>query len=179
MNQLNTVFYCFLFSAGFWFLVGCTAIARPSHGIYISVIEINHKLFDTKAKVRIKIFTNDLEDALKNTFQKSFRLDSISTCLNGKDVIENYFSAHLKMAINDLQTTFKFKNCEKNGDSIWLNFTMSTPKNWKKINITADYLMELFPTQSNIVSVLHGDDKRFFRLSSKSSSREEAFESTH
>jgi len=47
---------------------------------------------------------------------------------------------------------------------LWLTFEFNSPAAWRNVEITADYLMELFPTQSNVVSITYKKEKRMFRL---------------
>jgi hypothetical protein len=51
-----------------------------------------------------------------------------------------------------------------NDISLWLTFKFNSPDLWRNVEIKANYLMELFPTQSNVVSVTYLEEKRMFRL---------------
>ncbi len=45
-------------------------VKNYSHAIYISVVEIEHKDLGNNAKIMIKVFTDDFEDAIMNAFEK-------------------------------------------------------------------------------------------------------------
>ena len=149
--------------------------ANPNHGIYLSVVEIIHEAGQKKARLSVKIFTNDLEDALKNAFQKKFKIDTIQSCNSYKNEIESYFKSHLSLLINQSEVSIFFEKCEKNGNSLWVYFKLDSPEKWDEIKVKADYLMELFPTQSNIVSIKNGNKKRFAKLSIDKPSTTEKF----
>ena len=146
-----------------------------SHAIYISVVEIEHKDLGNNAKIMIKVFTDDFKDAIMNAFKKQIEFSDDKTCSDNKSVIEGYFDKHFKAAINGKPLSISLTSCELNGDSVWLYFDMDCPANWKDISVTADFLMELFPKQSNIISIYHGNDKRFLRLTLNSITQKVTF----
>ncbi len=133
------------------------------HAMYLSVLEIEQLDGNNKGTIKIKIFANDLEDAIFNFSKKRIDL-SKGECENEKVLITNYFKNHLKIINGDDLLAYNLTSCEVNDISIWLSFDLNTVGNWTTVNIKADYLMELFPTQSNIVNVIHNGEKRMFRL---------------
>jgi len=133
------------------------------HAIYLSVVEIDHSAGGS-ASIKIKVFTNDMEDALKNEFQKSINLVEPGACESNKIEIVNYFAKHFLCSINGTDVSLSFRSCELTGDAIWFHFEVACPPNWNEIKITADYFLELFPTQSNVVSINHDNKKKFIRL---------------
>jgi hypothetical protein len=148
---LLSIFYCFSLSSP------THKDLTTSHAIYVSVLEIE------QGSLKVKVFANDLEDAIYNHCQQ--RLDLLTgNCSQSKSLIDNYFSDHLAVKIDGQERKFSYKTCEVNDISLWLTFEFNTPAKWRKVEITADYLMELFPTQSNVVSVSYLKEKRMFRL---------------
>lgn len=153
----------------FWLGLMYLDTVQP-HAIYISVIEIQHEASKDHASVVIKVFTNDFEDVLYNHSDKPDRpgkrlqLSKADVCDSNKEIINNYFEEHLQMSVNGKSAEFQFKSCEINDDSIWLTFSMSCMANWNNFMIKADYLMELFPTQTNVVNLKEGGEKRFLKL---------------
>lgn len=128
-----------------------------SHAIYVSVLEVE------PGSIMVKVFANDLEDAIFN--QARQRPDLLSgNCSQSKALISNYFKNHLKFKINGEEQGYRYLSCEVNDISLWLTFEFTSPPTWSEIEITADYLMELFPTQSNVVSITYHSKKRMFRL---------------
>lgn len=145
-------------------------LMHGDHAIYLSVAEVEHKNSEKKAKIKIKVFTNDLEDVLMNAYHERISLDDASICEKNKIMIEGYFLKHFKYAINGISIALSFERCETNGDATWLHFNITCPPQWNKISVTADYLMELFPTQSNVVSIQHGNEKRFININKSKTS---------
>jgi hypothetical protein len=55
-------------------------------------------------------------------------------------------------------------NATLHHDVYLLEFIMDCEKVWNNLEIKADYFMELFPTQSNIIQIEYKNEKRFHRL---------------
>lgn len=111
------------------------------HAIYISVLEIDEK------EMKVKVFTDNLDDAIRN--------DANS--------IEGYFRKKIRLQINEQFVGFNLQEVSEEGDSYWITFKLDAPTNWQSFYLEADYFMELFPDQTNVVKVI-GDNPQFFRL---------------
>jgi len=111
------------------------------HAIYISVLEIDDQ------RLHVKVFTDNLEDAIRN--------DANS--------IEGYFQKRIRLQINEQNIPFSLDEVVEEGDSYWISFRVETPGHWHSFYLEADYFMELFPDQINVVKVLY-EKTQFFRL---------------
>lgn len=138
-----------------------SASLRENHAIYVSVLEIEK--VDETGHIRIKIFADDLEDAIYNSSQS--RIDLIKGDCSQNDVlVSDYFAKHLQLNLDGSNVEYQFISCEVNDISIWFNYEFTTMTTWSELAVKADYLMELFPTQSNVVSIDYQGQKKMFRL---------------
>ena len=149
--------------------------AGSLHAIYLGVVQIDHRARGVDAEVQIKVFTDDLQSALRNAFP-DYRIVSEEDCCdqNGR-LIAAYFDRHFTCSVNGRALKLQMLSCRKVNDVFALSFSMPCPAGWKTLRLEADFLMELFPAQSNVVSVLHGEDTRFFRATKKSPYCETAY----
>ena len=143
-----------------------TKDVTSDHAIYVSVLEIEHEANSKQGRISVKIFANDLEDAIFNKSKK--RLDLQSGNCDQSELILNYFKDHLLIKIDGDLQAYTFIGCELNDISLWLTFDFQSTSKWGELEITADYLMELFPTQSNVVSITYNGEKRMFRMTNSS-----------
>lgn len=129
-----------------WLLIHLCLFISPTsnvdHAIYVSVLEIESQ------QIKVKVFSDDLNDALRN--------DSSS--------VEEYFQKKIKLRINEQSINFNLKAVSEEGESQWITFEMEAPSGWNSFYLKADYLMELFPDQTNVVKVMD-KSTRYFRLS--------------
>ena len=173
---ITSVYLCLLKLSMKLFLLGIvytlgyfnldTKDLTSDHAIYVSVLEIEREANSEQGNIRVKIFANDLEDAIFNKSKK--RLDLLSGSCDQSELILNYFKDHLLLKIDGDIQTYTFIGCELNDVSLWLTFDFLSPSKWGELDITADYLMELFPTQSNVVSITYNGEKRMFRMTNSS-----------
>lgn len=135
---------------------------KADHAIYVSVMEVIY-VGDNKGTLKLKLFADDLEDAIYNQVSKRYDLLG-GECTLAKNDISNYLQEHLELMIDNRRAKLNFVGCELNDISLWTSFEFQTSSEWNSVSIKADYLMELFPTQSNVVSLTKGEEKRMFRL---------------
>jgi len=131
-----------------------------AHAIYLSVLELKYQPNGTE--ITVKVFSDDLNDALYNLTKE--RDNFGADCTKSKKSIMRYFSRYLKININGQPQNLRWAGCEINDDATWIRFLAANSGKFKKIEVKADYLMELFPTQTNVVNIQSGDKKRFLKL---------------
>ena len=135
-----------------------------AHAIYIGVIDIYHQATKNQTTITIKVFQDDLKDAIKNAApSKRLATDSLFFEMHFNN-IESYFQQHFQSYINEQLLVLKLKKGERKNDVFWLNFKAKCPEEWQNIKIKANFFMELFPTQSNMLYIQEGEQKRFGRL---------------
>ncbi|MEM9337754.1 MAG: DUF6702 family protein [Bacteroidota bacterium] len=136
---------------------------KYDHAIYISVLEIDHR------EMRVKVFTDNLQDAIRNDSGYFTNIGEEAFLTIHKSAIHAYFQRKIQLKINDQNVVFHPKEATVEGNSYWFTFSLEPQKEWKSFYLKADYLMELFPEQINIVNV-HGRKPQFFKLTKLSSS---------
>ena len=151
----------------YYLILFALSLLGDSHALYLSTVQIEHKVESDTASVQIKVFTDDLQSALRNAGEASAMIPAEELCQNSHVELSNYFDQHLKIKINGLKSTLSYKSCTLENDVFLLGFEIDCPKNWKEVQVVADYFMELFPTQTNVFQVSTGDTKRFFRVTKK------------
>ena len=162
-----------MLKASFIFLIGSLStvfVFKRDHAIYLSVAEVVHEPSGTNAQIKIKVFTNDLEDALFNELGQRITLSDAATFAVNKKYIQQYFANHFELTIDNKKQKPTLSRAALTGDAIWFYFNMSCANNWKDVSVKADYLMELFPTQSNVISIEHDSKKQFLRLTNSKKS---------
>jgi hypothetical protein len=137
------------------------------HELYISIVEINHEAQAEMAAVTIRVFTDDFEDALKNRFDKPVKFTGRTTCVDFAKEITTYVDEHFSLRISDREVELLYQGCHGEYETTWLNFEIQCAPNWERVHVKADQLMELFPTQANVIKIFHQDQKQFLLLTKK------------
>ena len=133
------------------------------HAIYVSVTEINYEV--GQLTVKVKVFTDDLEDGILNATQRSVKLRSDEELTRHKSLIHRYISSHLSLVVNNTKKPLEMLRVENEGDATWSYFKTGLGEEIQTLEVHNNILTELFSTQANIVTVNISGDKRFFRLS--------------
>lgn len=138
--------------------------SNDSHAIYIGVVQMSHVENRPSADIIVKVFQDDLQDVLKNAFDLKKMEAEIAYYNQYQLEIEQYFQNHLSCSINGQSMSLRLKKGEKAAEVYLLSFEIACPEVWKTVDIRADFFMELFPIQSNILHVENGKKKRFGRM---------------
>ncbi len=127
------------------------------HALYLSVVEVKLTPND-KSHVIFKVFTNDLNDALKNASlgNNENRINAVNLGL--------YFNTKVKVYINGISSNLEYQKIDEKNDSLFIHFELNSTERFNTFKIEAPFLMELFPTQRNIVNVTLEQEKFYFNL---------------
>lgn len=136
------------------------------HAFYVGVIDLVHKTGDHKAEMVIKVFTDDLEDALVQGSGSRFVLSKAITKQHAAwPNIEKYFTDHIQIMVNQQEIQLQMVQTEVHQDSHWIYFEGKCAPEWQNVTIKAEFFMDLFPDQMNVVHFKEGTSKHYLRLS--------------
>ena len=155
---------CLLFTRGDRVSVGENRTA--DHPLYITVTEINHNPADKSLEISCKIFTNDFEGALQNTFHNHVDLSDPKSKTANDKLVNDYIAMHLKIKVDEKPATLQFVGSEKEKETeaTWSYFQAPNVPGVKKIEITDNLLYESFPTQINIIHVTVSGNRKSTKL---------------
>ena len=134
------------------------------HGIYITVIEINHDTDTHKGQVIIKSFSDDLVSVLR---AMSFNIPQDANPCEEKDSLSAYIEMHLKIKINGIALDLKIADCAIESDTHWIYNDFEHTGDLEIVIVETDWMTELFGNQQNILKVRSGDRRLNDRLSAE------------
>ena len=146
------------------FIAVCLA-SYPPHAFYVSVVRIHHPSPEEPASVEITVFSDDLQSAMKN-FTGGSSMIPIGSICNTESTMA-YFSQHLDIRVNDKPSFIEFTSCEEVGETHKIIGTFACDPSWNSFQIKADHLMEIFPTQTQMIYVHLEEDKFTLRLTAQ------------
>ena len=151
----------------FYMLLTTTLGLGPvPHEFYVSVIEIQHEADQNQGTVFIKIFSDDLQNALQNAESMSAPPQIEELCGRYSSSVEEYLTGHTIIYLDGEPVSMTLHSCELVGEThqIVLGFDN---KPWKSIKLEADFLMEIYPTQTQMVYVNNAGNKSTMRLTKR------------
>jgi len=132
------------------------------HAIYISVIEMEIKN-DIVTEMQVKVFADDIADALRAESGKIIDDTGVYDEIE-LGLVEQYFRKHLYLKNKDESKFFTLISSSKEDQAVWLQFLMKDPIDNEDILI-GDYLIEIFPTQRNMIRLNQDGDQKFIQIS--------------
>lgn len=139
------------------------------HPYYLSVTELKYNAAEKTMAVSCKMFTNDLEEAIKRSSGKSTDL------LNPKDKKEvdreltEYICKRLLLTIDGKACSLKYLGYEKEEDCIWTYLEIEKITKPKDLKIQNSLLYDYLKEQINIVHVEVGTFKESSKVSNPDS----------
>jgi hypothetical protein len=139
-------------------LIYILSLGVPSHAIYISVIDVKEEA------ISIKVFSDDLRDVLRNYSDTYVNMGFEEFTSTNQSLISDYFTDHFKIVINGESLKLQLIEIKKENDAHFLYFSIESPAVWKQIEVKGNFFIELFPDQSNILTITKDGEKYFSRL---------------
>ena len=133
-----------------------------SHAIYISVCELEYE--SQSINIKIKTFTNDLEDAIHNQTGEAISIDNQLNSTITHSKISDYLLAHVNFSIDKKPLKPELIKVQKENDATWSYFHVKNVSAFTNLEIRNNLFLELFETQQNIVSISYNTEKKFLRL---------------
>lgn len=137
------------------------------HAFHTSLTEIQYNVKDKSLEITIRLFTDDLENALTklNNGQKIM--------VGGKNdnsdaVLSKYIRQHFAILTPQKQKkTLNYLGKELEGDATWVYVEVPESQVVKGHILYNDIMQELFDDQTNLVNLFYGGSKKTFLFNSK------------
>ena len=138
------------------FVIWSMAQSHPFHATITSFdCNRNNKSFE----ITIKIFTNDLENAIARQEKSDLQIDSGNNSLMIDTLIYDYIKNNLSLSFNDKQMKLSWVGKEFDNDITWCYFEISNVDKFSKTTILIEnrLFLELFDDQLNICHFYCGE----------------------
>lgn len=135
------------------------------HPVHISVTEINYSDKDKALQIASRIFTDDLELAIRKEL-KDEELNILKPA-NGKttdQLVSAYVIKHLKVKVDSKAQTLKYLGYEIEDVAIICYLEIANIKKLKTVEVLNDVIMETHTDQSNLVHVTYKEKLKSVRL---------------
>ena len=148
-----------------WFIVfSLTGFINTHHPIFVSVTEINHNAANKSLEISCKIFTDDLEQTLRQ--QNKIRIDLLNPASKQamNVLVNNYIQKHLQLKADDKAVVLEFLGFEQQEEGIISYFEVKNMATVKKLDVTNTILYESRPQQMQIIHVMVNGERKSSHL---------------
>jgi len=120
------------------------------HPIHISIAEVDYFTDKKEIQVALKVFTDDLESAIRIDGKK-LDLDSPKEVDDAGDYIKKYLAKNFKIITDKKQPVLNYTGKEYIDDAVWIYFYYTDiSKRTKSIIIQNTVVMSLHSNQNNL-----------------------------
>lgn len=131
------------------------------HPYYVSIFDIDHNSETKTLQIAVRIFTDDLEDALEDEGgYKNIRLGGEEEAEDAEEWVQKYVSEHLTITVNGQQVPLKYLGRELEKELIWCYLESDPITELSQIQVESDLLMATFEDQTNLVHINANGSKR-------------------
>ena len=130
------------------------------HPYYISVTDIKYKEKEKSLQISCKLFTNDLENALKKIYKKPIDVLHPKDKAETEKLLFDYISKHLQIKVNGKLQNLVFIGYEKEEEAVWTYLEVKNVALPKTMHIENSLLYEYLPQQLNMVHTEMRDKKQ-------------------
>lgn len=144
--------------------IGFLLSAFALHPYYMSVTEIEYKPVEKEVQVACKIFTDDLEDALRKEFTKKVDIVNPAQKKENEQLLQRYLQKHLKLQLDNKAVALEFFGFEEEGEAIWIYLLAKNAAAFKSAVVFNDVLYSYRNEQLNIIHFKNKGERKSYRL---------------
>lgn len=134
------------------------------HPFYLGVTDLKYNAREKALQGAVKLFTNDLEDALKKVHGRTIDLINPKDTAETARILRAYLDKHLAFTINNQVRTFEFVGFEQEQEAVWMYLEIKNCPLPKKISVQNSLLYEHLKDQSNIIHLEVNEVKKSLKL---------------
>lgn len=120
-----------------------------AHDFYVSVTEVDFK--NNSLQITMKVFINDLEEALKLQGKPKLNLGEPNENELSKEYIKQYLLPRFYLKVNDKLKPYKYVGQEVEDDAVWIYLEFSGIENIKSLEIMNSIITEKYDSQTNLI----------------------------
>jgi hypothetical protein len=138
--------------------------AFTTHPYYMSVTDIEYRSAQKEIQIACKIFTDDLEDALKAETKKPVSLTDGKDKAAKQELLRSYLQTHLKLLIDGKPVAYELIGFENEQEATWNYLLIKNVSGFKAVTVYNDLLFQLRTGQINIIHFKHKGETKSYRL---------------
>lgn len=138
--------------------------AFETHPVYISVTTIEQNAKDKTLEITCKMFTDDLEKAVKGS--SSIKLDLYKKTDKAKadELIKNYIGRHLILSTKLATLQLQYVGFEIQEESVLCYFQVNNIASLPQLEVSNNLLYETQKEQMGIIHVISNGKRKSFKL---------------
>lgn len=141
-----------------------TAMVSVMHPYYISMTEIEHDKTSNSLQISVRIFTDDFEKTIRQTYKGKVDLLNKAEKANSEKLIQQYISKHLIIKADGKALSLKFDGFNSEEGSIWSYLEYDNIPSIKNLEVTNTLLYDFKEEQVNFIHIKAGSYEETTKL---------------
>ena len=138
--------------------------APRAHPFKASICEINYNVETEHLEITLNLFTDDLEECIRERTKKPLYLNTEKELPSAGIVINEYIQSELRIMLNGKRAALDFMGKEHEPGMTWCYFESIEGSYPSELSVYNSIMTELYPTQSNIVHIQVGKQRKSLLL---------------
>jgi hypothetical protein len=134
------------------------------HPLHLSSMDINYTTKPGTLEISCRLFTDDLEDALKKQFKVPTDLSAPAKHKAMDELLKKYIAMHLKFQANGKPLAIHYLGFEKDREAVIVYIESVPIKSLKKLEVYNTLMYDLFDDQTNIMHVVVNGKRKSDKL---------------
>lgn len=147
-----------------------------AHPFYVSISEINYKSETKSLEISLRIFTDDLENAIQDWSHKKLYLGESNEITQADSLLKQYIFQVLSIEIEDEKLKLIYLGKEVEQELTWIYLETNNITDFDKITISNRLLFQSFPSQTNLIHLNHRQKTKSLLLTKNNPSDELVWE---
>ena len=135
-----------------------------AHPFYVSISSIDFNSNKKQLEISCRIFYDDLELTLKNQQKQKIDIINPKNKAQADSAIANYIRNNFRIKLEGQSKNLSYVGYEVEDDVAWCYFVIPQVQQVNKISISNQLLFQDFKTQSNILHVTVGKNRKSAKL---------------
>ena len=158
-----------------WFLHAALLILLPLHSIqsthplYVSVVEIEHSAKNKTLEISCKVFTDDFEKTLRQTYTGHVDLIDPKYKDAMNKLVDGYMQKHLAITVDGKTALLKFVGYEQLEEGIYCYYQADNIATVKDLDIMDNVLYDYKPEQFSLIHVTVNANRKSTKLNNPES----------
>jgi len=123
------------------------------HDYHFGLTEIHFNKENKSIETAIKLFTDDLEKGIKETYNIKARLNTKREIENSDDYINKYIEENTLFTINEKEYPYTYLGKEYEEEAIWIYIEVKKVRKIKSFSFKNTLLFDTFEDQKHILNV--------------------------
>lgn len=140
------------------------SVSKMFHPFFVSVTEINHNSKEKTLEISCKLFSEDLEDVLKQNYKTAVDVTNEKQHPQVDKLVNDYVQKHLALGVDGKPVKLNYVGFEKEAESVYCYFEVPNVANVKKVDISNSILQDFSDKQINIIHVIVNGNRKSYKL---------------